>query len=227
MENLILELNVRDKDMKVNDLRKNNLIPIEYYGKGVKNLSLQSDYQNFRKLYRVAGGNTVIQLKVDGKNQGNVLIHDVVFDPVTDRIVHVDLISVKGDQVITTSIPLEFVEIAPAVKELGGILTYNLDEIEVKCLPGDLVKNIEVDMSSLVDFNIFIRVKDLKIPGNIEVLNDMEDLVVTVVPPRTEEEEEPDEVEGEELEDESSGDGKDEKSGEKEGDEEKSDQKQE
>lgn len=190
----VLELNLQTRDTlknKAKDLLKSNLIPAEFYGKGVSNKSLQVDYQTFRKLFRVAGSNTVIELNIDGKEKANVLVHDIQRDPVTDHILHVDLINVRMDREIHTHIPLVFVGTASAVKELGGILTHHLTEIEVKCLPADLVHDIEVNVEPIVDFHSFVRVKDLTVPSKIIVMNDPEEIVVNAVAPRIEEEETP------------------------------------
>lgn len=188
MEILSLDVQSRNKSQKAKDLLRSNLIPLEYYGRGVGNKSLQVDYQTFRKLFRVAGSNTVIELNVDGKEKINVLVHEIQQDPVTDTITHVDFINVKMDQELHTKIPLEFTGDAPAVRELAGILTHHLNEVEVKCLPKYLVHNIAVSIAPLIDFSVFVRVKDLIVPDGITILNNPEEIVANVVPPRLEEE---------------------------------------
>lgn len=190
MDTVTLDVKTRDPDIKASRLRRQKLIPIEYYGKGVENKSLQADYQSFRKVYRATGSNTIINFKIDGKENLNVLVQEVSRDPVTDFISHVDVINVRMGEKLQTKIPLKFVGTAPAVKELGGILMTNINEIDVKCLPKDLIRGIEVNIDSLVDYNSYIRIKDLVLPDTITVLNEPEDVVATVVAPREEEEEE-------------------------------------
>lgn len=189
MDVMTLEVQPRDKSMKAKELLANNLLPLEYYGKGVENSSFQVDYQTFRRLYKVAGGNTVIELN-DGKKKMNVLVHKVDTHPVTDKMTHVDLINVKMNVVIHAHIPLNFVGTAPAVKDLAGTLTHNLEEIEVKCLPGDLVHEIDVNIESIVDFHSSIHVSDLEIPSTLELVTPADEVVVSAVPPREEKEEE-------------------------------------
>ena len=189
MDTMILEVQSRDKSLKAKDLLAANLIPIEFYGKGVENQSLQVDYQTFRRLFRATGTNMIIELSVDGgKSKMNVLVHDVDYHPATDSITHVDLINVRMGELIHTKIPLELVGVAPAVKELGGTLMSHLTELDVKCLPKDLIHSIEVDVESIIDFHTFIRVKDLVVPSTLEVLSEAEDVVVAAVAPRVEEE---------------------------------------
>lgn len=189
MDKMILDVKTRDEGVKAKDLLASDIIPVEFYGKGVENKSLQVDYQAFRRIFRVAGSNTVISLNIDdGKEKVDVLVHEVDYHPVTDKMVHVDLYKVKMDEFIYTGIPIVLSGVAPAVKELGGTLMHSMEEVEVKCLPGDLISTIEVNVESLVDFNTYIRVKDLQVPETIELVSDPEDVVVMAVPPRVEEE---------------------------------------
>lgn len=176
-----IEVQTRDSAVKSKDLRLKNLLPAEFYGNGVKNASLQMNYGVFRRLFRTAGKNTVIELNVDGKTKHNVLVHDFQRDPISDQIIHVDFINVRMDQVIHAKIPLKFVGTAKAVKDFGGILTYNLKEIEVKCLPKDLIQSVEVSVEPVVDLHSYVRVKDLAVPASITILNPPDEVVVTAV----------------------------------------------
>lgn len=199
----ILDVEVRDKSVSAKSLRRNGGIPAEYYGHGRENMSLKLDYQGFRKLYRRAGENTVVELHVgDDKKKINVLVHNIDLHPVTDEIIHVEFIHVNMDEEVHTHIPLEFTGTAPAVKELAGILTTHYNEVEVKCLPKDLVHSIEVDISGLNDFTDAIHFSDLNLPEGMTMLNDPEVTVATCVAPRIEKDPEPGEdgegAEGEE-----------------------------
>lgn len=188
METLPLDVKSRDINKKAKVLLRGDIIPIQFYGRGVKSRSFQVDYQTFRKLYRVAGSNTIVELNIDGKEKVNTLVHEVQTDPVTDLITHIDMINVRMDQEIMARIPLKFVGVSKAVKDEGGILTPHMNEIEVKCLPADLIHEIEVSVEPLVDFNTYIRVKDLAVPSTLTVLNESGDVVINAVLPRVEEE---------------------------------------
>ena len=74
---IILEVTTRDGKTKAKDLLRENIIPIEFYGNGVKNKSLQVPYKAFRIVYRAAGSNTIIEMVVDGKEKHNVLVHEI------------------------------------------------------------------------------------------------------------------------------------------------------
>ncbi len=179
---------VRDaKAENLTELRQTSIIPAVMYGAGKDNVNLKIDKSEFGRLFKTAGGNTIVQLKTDD-NTDNVLIHDVQFDAVTDEVEHVDFLRVKMDEKISAKIPLEFVGMSVAVKDLGGILNAGLDEIEVTCLPGDLPKVIEVSLDSLKTFDDIIRVKDLVLPKGVEVDREPEEVIASVLEPRSEEE---------------------------------------
>lgn len=191
MDNVLLTAEPRNKSVKAKHLLLESLLPAEIYGAQQENLSVQMDYQDFRKAYIVAGENTVIDLTVGEGAARKVLVQKVDFEPVSGKMRHVDFVNVNMNKPVHANIPLEFVGTAPAVKDLGGMLMTNINEIEVKCLPGDLVHSIEVDISGLEDFHTVIHVSDLKISDKLEVLVDMERTVATVSAPAEEEVDEP------------------------------------
>jgi large subunit ribosomal protein L25 len=92
------------------------------------------------------------------------------------------------DEKITATVPLEFINESPAVKEKIGILIKAMHEIEVEALPADLPHHIEVDISNLSDIEKSIRVKDLKINKGVKLLVDKETVVATVAEMAKEEE---------------------------------------
>ncbi len=184
----------RQAETKARDVRTAGFIPAVCYSHDQENLHVQVDYQTFRKLYSRAGQNTIINLQVEGKSgePDKVLVHDVQYHAVTGDIIHVDFVFVRMDEEVTTHVALKFVGAAPAVKDLAAVLVTHLDQIEVRCLPADLIHEVEVDISSLAQFHDSIHVKDLVgISSKVKILDDTEQVIVTVVPPRAEEEEKP------------------------------------
>ena len=143
---------------------------------------------DFKRLIKKSGESTVIDLRIDEKDNRNVLIYDTQKDPVKDSYIHIDFFQVRMDEEIETEVELEYVGEAPAVKELGGVLVKNIDAIEVKCLPADLPSSITVDISSLKTFEDRITLGDLNISKKIELSIDLETVIVLVSEPRSEEE---------------------------------------
>ena len=172
------------------DARKANRIPMVYYGKNIKNRSFSVDYQEFRRTYKKGGRSTIIYLVNEKGEECPILVKDIQYDPVTDQILHVDLKAVDLNKPIRTRIPIILVGIAPAVKDLAGVLVQNKDAIEVECLPKDLVHELTLDVTLIVDFHTSLTVGDIKLPAGIKVLDSLKINVATVSAPRATIEEE-------------------------------------
>jgi len=193
-EKTILHAKIRSPEEKANALRRKGFLPAVIYGHGEKNQNLSLNCNQFLKIYKTAGTSSLINLRIDNHQPVNVLIEEVQQDPKTDKIIHVDFHIVKMTEKIHTEIGLVFEGEAPGVKELGGTLVKNRDQIEVECLPGDLVHEIKIDLGVLKNLHDAVHIKDLNIPKGIAVLADPEEVVVTVVPTKVEEEPKPEEV---------------------------------
>jgi large subunit ribosomal protein L25 len=188
MATLTINSNPRTQTGKMTKaLRKTGKVPAVVYGHKVESQNLEVDEREFRKVFKQAGENTIISLKVENK-EIPVLIHDVQNHYLKDTPVHIDFYAVNMTEKLKANIPLDFVGESPAVKSLAGTLVKNMSEVEVECLPADLPHSIEVDISALENFESAIRVSDLKIPAKVELLTNPEETVATVAAPRSEEE---------------------------------------
>lgn len=195
METLELKANVREATgRRVKALRQEGLVPAVLYGHTDPTL-LQIEAKPLGKVLREAGTHQLIGLQIGKKKPVVTLARDIQRDVIRHNYLHVDFYAVKMDEKVTAQIPLVIEGVSPAVKEQGGILTQGMDEIEIECLPSDLISAIEVNVEGLVEYNDSISVSDLIIPSSITVLSDPDSMVVKVEPPRLEEE-----VEEEELE---------------------------
>lgn len=191
MDSISLPCESRDPQVKAARLRRDGKIPAEYYGNGVKNHSLALDYQTFRRVYKKAGDNTIIDLQIANGGEKKVLVQRVDYDPRSGQFLYVEFINIRMDEEVTTHVPIVLEGQAPAVKEMGGILIQSLDEIEIRCLPKDLLHEVKVDISSLVDFHHSIHVSDIQLPSSVTCLTDGGVTVATVSAPAQEVEESP------------------------------------
>lgn len=187
MENAVLEAAVRDASVGAKNVRRAGRIPAVYYGHGVDNVRVTMDYQAFRRLFREAGENTVITLKIEGLGDKKVLVHHVDYHPVTDEYQHIEFINVRMDEAVTTHVPIVLEGQAPAVKEMGGVLMQTLDQLEIRCLPGDLIHEVIISIDSLVDFHTALHVSDLKVSDKITIITEPEVTIASVQAPRAEE----------------------------------------
>lgn len=182
-----LTLKATKRTEKATKLRAEDLIPAVFYGHGIDSMSIQVPYSEFQRVYREAGESAIITIDIDGKEH-NALVKDVQLEDVKGTYMHIDFYAVRMDEEITAEIELTFVGESQAVKEEDGTLVKNFDAIEVTCLPGDLPTEITVDISSLKTFDDVISVKDLKVSDKVTIVQDSEETVATVAPPRSEEE---------------------------------------
>lgn len=188
---LILEANKRNIVGKAaRKLRASGVIPGVLYGRGIDAVSLSVAQKDFTRLFKTAGENTVLKLAlVDSSGERDVrdvLIHDVSIDALNGSVLHVDFYQVRMDEVVRVEVPIEIKGESPAVKNEGGILVKALQEVEVEALPGKIPESIDIDVSSLVAFDEAIHVRDLPTSGEYVIITDMDLIVVTVQPPRTE-----------------------------------------
>jgi large subunit ribosomal protein L25 len=163
------------------------VIPAVLYGSDVENLSLEIDKKGFEKVFKDVG-ETLIDLEVEGKKY-SVLIHDTQVDPLTQELIHVDFYQPNLKEEVVTDVPLELIGEAPALK-LGGTLIMNMKEISVSALPKDLPSKIIIDVSGLNTFEDEITAKDIKLPAGVTIdIENLEEIIVQVVPPEKVEEE--------------------------------------
>lgn len=190
MKTFEIEAKKREVGKKNNrTLSKEKLIPAIVYGHGIENQPVAVPAVNFEKVFKGAGTNTLVWLKVD-QDKKQVLIYDYQRDPITSQFLHVDFYAVNMKEAITATVPLKFTGISLAVKDKGGVLVKNMEEVKVKCLPNDLPHEIEVDLSVLKTFEDRIRISDLKIASDVEVLvDDKNQVVANAVLPKEEKEE--------------------------------------
>jgi large subunit ribosomal protein L25 len=181
-------------------LRTTGVVPGVLFGKSIGSIPVQLDAKALDALYRQAGRTSVVKVSVDGGQPTSAIIKSVQRNPLSGRALHVDLFAVDLTQEMLADIPLTFIGTSHAVDMEGAILFTSLDHLKVRGLPGDLPHEIEVDLAPLVDLEATIHVRDLVVDTRVTVVNDPDDLVAKVTPPR-EEEVEPvaAEVEGEEA----------------------------
>lgn len=170
-------------------IRREGRIPAILYGGGVESLPISVNPKDVTKLLHAqAGGTVLLTLRfADGEGESRTaIIRDLQFDPVTEDLIHADLQQIRMDQAITVSVPIQTVGEAAGVKEQNGVLSTQLREVEVACLPNMIPNRIVVDVAPLRIHDV-ITVKDLKIPEGVRILGDPDRAVVTVAPPMVEE----------------------------------------
>jgi len=180
-----LVLNIKERDLtkkfpKPNKVEsQTELLRGVFYGKKEKTTPISIPYIAFKKVWKKAGGSSLITLKGVGEEK-EAVIQDIDFDPISEIVRHVDFYVIERGKLMEADVILEFIGESSAVKELGGTLVKTLHELSIEVLPKDLPKKIEVDISVLKDFESRIFAKDLIIPTSATLLDDPEEVVALV-----------------------------------------------
>ena len=178
----MLTLKAEKRDIfgkKLKESRKAGALPAVFYGRKEKSTPIFVPYQDFLKVWKEAGESSVIALATPEKEL-NALISDVSYDPVRGEPVHADFYVVEADREVEVSVSLNFVGIAPAVKEFGGTLVKVLHDVPISGLPKNLPNEITVDVASLATLESRIFVKDLAVPAGIKILLSPTEVVALV-----------------------------------------------
>lgn len=175
---------------KVRFLRREGLTPLNLYGPNIESLPLQAETSLLKRLIARVGRNALVTLKVDGdKKQRTVMVRDIQRNPLNEELLHVGFFQVEMTHRVRAEVPLLFLGEAPAAKSRRGMLLQSLTTLQVEALPGELPRNIEVDLSGLEEFDQAIHVRDIAVDDAVEVLNDPDHVVVQVKESRVEVEE--------------------------------------
>jgi large subunit ribosomal protein L25 len=172
---------------KVKQLRRQGLIPVHVYGAGIEPANLQVDDRTLNRLLLQIGSNIPVSVVYEDQDEENIcFVREVQRNPVTESVIHVDFLKVDVSRTVSTEVPLAIIGIAPAVTQMAGTLLQNVQSLLIEALPMDMPAEVPLDVSGLVDFDASVSVRDVQVPGNVIVLNNPDDVIARVAPPRLE-----------------------------------------
>ena len=164
-------------------LRRSGRVPGILYGGEQASEAIEFDHNEiFHKLKQETFHASVLTMVMDGAKQ-NVLLRDVQMHPFRRQVLHLDFQRVDATHKITTRVPLHFINAdqSPGVKLQGGIVSHVMNEIEVRCLPGDLPEFLEVDLKD-VSTGQSVHLSALTLPAGVETVGHKgEDPVVAAI----------------------------------------------
>ena len=194
MQQVRLEAQKREASGKgaARGMRRAGEIPGVLYGRKNEVIPIRIDARGFQDFLHNYGENAFINLEITDHGTENVMVKEIQRDPVSNQLLHTDLLRISMDEPITSSISVTLVGSAPGIQE-GGILEFPHRQINVRCLPTLLLDEIEVDIGEL-EIDDRLSIEDISLPEGIEILDDPHTRIVAIVPPRIEEE--PEEEEG-------------------------------
>ncbi len=167
-------------------LRRDGKVPAILYSGGNPGIPLALDKKDIFEILRSeTGENTLFITSYDSESR-DTMIKEVQIDPVSDEILHVDLIQIEMDKAIRVSVPVLITGEAVGVKTEGGFVDVITREVEVECLPQRIPEHIEVDISAL-HLNQSIKIEEITPPSDVEIVSDPHAVVVLIEAPTKEE----------------------------------------
>jgi len=185
---ITLKVEKRDVKVKPETLRAKGFIPAVFYGKKEASTPISIVRADFIKVWREAGESSIITLTGEGVDVES-LISDVTRHPVTGTPLHADFYVFEKGKKLKIKIPVKFVGVSLAIKDLGGTLVKVVHEVEVEALPKDLPRVIEVDISPLKEFSSVIHAQDIKLSSGVTLIAAPLEIIASVAEPRKIEEE--------------------------------------
>ena len=190
MSELKIDVQKREKTGKGANrrARSGGLIPAVVYGGGKDSVSIQIDRKSMLDLMKKAGSeNPIYLLKLtESGGERHAMIREMQVDPISRQVLHIDFQRVMMDQKIRVQVPVELVGVAYGVKTQSGVLDFVTRDVQVECLPGDIPKQVELDVTG---FHIgqHAEARDLKMPGGVVLLDEPDKVIVSISHARAEE----------------------------------------
>ncbi len=163
---------------QVKHLRAQELIPGIIYGaKLEKAIPIQVPERQLQNSLRQAGATNIIEIDL-GDSKHNVLVREVQRDVLQGDLLHVDFYAISLDTKIRTEVPVALVGEVNFVKSGEAMLITPVNTIEVECLPTRIPEELVLDISRLAEIGDYLTVADLKVPADVEILADPEEVLV-------------------------------------------------
>ena len=161
-------------------LRREGKVPVIVYGGGGENVAAVAELKDLAAILRSdTGQNTIFTIDMAGEGANDVIFHDRQIDPIRGRLMHADLRRLAKGEKIEVTVPIHLINEPEDIEE-GGVLTQQLREIKVLCVPSKIPEFIEADVDGL-QIGEHISVADLKVDEDVEIQEDKETVVASIV----------------------------------------------
>ncbi|MBI3953701.1 MAG: 50S ribosomal protein L25 [Chloroflexi bacterium] len=177
-----VELAVQPRELlgkKVRFLRRTGYTPANIYGKGRASTAVQVETKTLLQALRKTGRTGFLSLLLDGTSQP-ALARGVQLDPRTNGVIHVDFYAISLTEKLVTEVPLELSGERADLRVVKGQLIQYLSRLQIRALPTDIPRTIQVDISGLKEIDQAILVKDIHVPEALEVLSNPDETVAKV-----------------------------------------------
>jgi large subunit ribosomal protein L25 len=162
-------------------LRAAGKVPVVVYGGGTESVAAVAELKDLAAIIRTASGvNTVFSIDIDGQDNYDVIFQDRQIDPIRGRLIHADLRRFARGEKIEMTVPIHLTGEAKGLEEAGAVLSQAMHTIKVLCEPAKTPDSIDLDVSGL-EAGHALHVSDLKVGAGIEIHEDPETVVASIV----------------------------------------------
>lgn len=180
MKEVLIEAELRTViGKKVGVLRREGKLPGVIYGHKISPTPILMDLHNVSQQLSAISQSHIVTISVDGKKHA-ALVREKQRDYIRGTLKHVDFQVVSLTEKIRTHVTIEFIGLAPAIKNFNGVVVTEINQVEVEAFPNDLPEKFVVDLSKLENLGDSIYVKDLDIPANVTLFTEENDVIVVV-----------------------------------------------
>lgn len=190
MEILKAEERVKDSVHSARRERKKGMVPGVIYGAGIQNLLFEIGELQLNKEVLKHGERGGVNIEINNK-QHHAIVKEVQKDPVTKKIIHVDLQEVSGDEIVQTEIPIVFTG-EDSISKRGDTIQKEKSNIRVKGKCDDIPNCINIDLSKMSAGDVY-RINDVEMASEITCLDD-KDAILAVIMGRADNEPDTDEL---------------------------------
>jgi large subunit ribosomal protein L25 len=161
-------------------------IPAVVYGGGKESVSIEVDRKTLLDMLKGhAGENPIFLLKLGDKDR-HAMIRHMDINPLSRQVIHVDFQRVLMDQKVRVAVPVELTGIPVGVKVDGGMLDFVTREVHIECLPGQIPKHLEFDVTEM-RIGQHVEAKDLQLPEGVVLLDEPDKVLASISQSRVEE----------------------------------------
>ncbi|MBK5255495.1 MAG: 50S ribosomal protein L25 [Vicinamibacteria bacterium] len=188
MSDIVVSAEARDQRGKneARRLRARGRIPAIVYAPQKENLAVSVSPRELAAVFKTgAAESTLVDLELDGKKR-KVILKAYQVHPVRAEFLHADFYEVALDKPLTVKVHIELHGVPVGVKTFGGLLEFITRELTVSCLPLDIPKKFEVDITPL-EIGGTVRAGSIPMPPNVKLMTDDDHLVAQVVAKHAEE----------------------------------------
>lgn len=188
MEKVVIKATKRDVVGKqVKALRREGKLPAVIYGRHTEPVNVNLEFHTASMALAKLTSSSLVTIDVDG-TEYFALVREKQRDYIKNRLIHVDFMAVSLTEKIRARVNVHFVGVSGAVKDFNAVMVHNLEQLEVECLPTDLPERIDLDISVLAKPGDGIRVREVKVPDSIRLLDDPDTMVAVATFAKVEEE---------------------------------------